>query len=198
MSTKFGMRRQEDLNKVVKKHAREMFKNINERPPRRVFMKVIVYWQHGKDAIYDSMDDPEFVLQEVLAGKRNMYDALVEYGKAARETTQVVNPDNFPVGISISTETMLADSVVEENEDRRVFGIPILLVGGRTASGLVSYDLTPLAVDDDYHRHLSDEAPPEELKKKLEAVKELATDFMEPFFAGFEMGGSSSRRISVI
>lgn len=192
----FAMRRKADLEKVVRKHCNRIAKIIKKTPPRRVYMKTTIYWENGKLSEFDSLDEPEYILHDVLVGK-GMDNDLLEYGKACKESAAIMNPGSKPVAVTISTEAMLADSIKEEAEGMRVIGMPILIVAGRTINGIQMIELFPMLTDDYSSRFLVPEmAPPEEIIKRLEDAKEQAVDFMEPFFRGLEEGGPVERNIS--
>jgi len=193
---RFAMGRERDITDAVKKHYGLVFKLAMINPPEHLFLKIRVYWTKNKASEIEAFDLPEYVLQDVLQNKC-LDDILYRNGQktAADRTRPKGVPDSAqPIGITISAETMLMnDSTPHGSSQRKVKGFPVFLVAGRTATGRQHFKLFPIALIDSgplfEHRVIGLTAP-EEINKKIEAVKELAEDFMAPFFDGYNEGGT--------
>jgi hypothetical protein len=177
------MELKKDVVKAVLKHQRKICRQAANRPPPYIPMKTIVYWNNLTTKVFDYGDKPELVLQDVLRGI-DLVDQLAQTGAVCAS----LSGGRIPIGITVSTETLMADKIEIGNASRKVNGMPVLLVAGRNASGKMHVSLTPLALDDSEHRFVPDGAvlsAPIALEKKLEAMKEMTTDFMGGFFDAF-------------
>lgn len=201
----FGMRREDDIKEAVNKEFQNVKNLVKLSPPKIVGFKLMIYWTRNKGSEFISMDDPAFVLQEILKGG-SLSKKLEEYGKKALIGSK---PKGIPAGAKplaavVSTEATYATRVLPHDEkSRRVRGMPVLIISGRTENGMRYTSLTPLAEDQDNEdRRLIEPLvevskgvfkklpPPPALVKKLQDLTVDMDDFMIPFFEGYKNGGT--------
>jgi hypothetical protein len=183
-AAKFGMRREDDIGMAMQLHLKRLKKLVARSRPKNIRLKMRVYWPDGSYRESDSKDISEYVLQEVLAGKDG--DVFRKCGLCAAAAAR--EAESVPVGVTISTETMLADEITPSGTGVKVRGLPVLLIAGRSAHGKSNIVTMPLALDNDKIRYIptDDMAPPPKIVEKLAALRATATDFLSPFFDGLK------------
>lgn len=187
------MRRERDITDAVNKHARSVFRNAQIHPPEHLFLKTRIYWTKNKANEINCLELPEYVLQHLLQNK-SIDNILFSYGQkvaASKERMKGVPENAKPIGITISAETIMASSITPHTDTHhKVKGPPVFIVAGRTATGRQHVKLFPIAImDDGSERRILGLDAPEEWNKRIEATKELAEDFLAPFFEGYKEGG---------
>ena len=157
MDNKFAMRRERDITDAVVKHARNAFSVAQLNWPEHLFLKTRVYWTKNKASGIEALDIPEFGLQDVLQNlsiRGGMKEILFRYGQktvAAKDRPKGIPATASPIAISISVETiMVSDWKPMEGGDRKVRGIPVFLVAGRTENGRQALRLYPIAITEIY------------------------------------------------
>jgi len=197
----YRMRRENDIEAAVNKHLRKITKIIKHHPPDHIYTKTLVYWPHKAGGEIDGFDIQEFDLQDTLEGKGALKEILRNYGMkvAAVNRPEGLDVSAIPLAITISIETILTNSASEPNEvgDRRISGIPVLLVGGRLSNGKYNVKLLPIALTKTDLRVLGYPAP-ESLLQRIEEMRLKSIDFMAPFFEGFSSGEKPDKPFSVV
>lgn len=196
----FAMRREKDIIAALNKHSRKLIALLEDMdPPDYLYMKTLIHWSKTKTSVIDGFDRPSFLLHEVLssfgATHECMRDGLLENGKRTVHAPRPkgIAPDAPPLAITISVETMIpidANAKYGE-EDTRVPSFPVLLLAGRTATGKFIHRLMPIATakDTGEKRFLFPGAmPPAAFAAKMEWAQQTTTDFLRPFFDGYQEG----------
>lgn len=201
---KYGMRREDDIEQVVKQHAEEVLEGRDDtRVTNMVPFKAKIYWRDsdGNEAIEQvgQMADTELFLQDMFKGmsehgEHSLKTILAEYGKSSKPPNDHgLKEDRRPVAITISGEAVLINwSVFDQAKQETKFGGHyIMFCAGRTENGMTYIELYPLVVENEKHV-IPNEDPPIELKKRLEEAKGSASDFMSAFFQGYQTGGPTN------
>ena len=213
MSNEFLMRRERDIKSAVTKHFNEIKNFVEENPQPCVNLRTKLYWSNGETTGLKWFDKPKYVLQETLdnkccclkpfikAEKHFCFnDILVQFGRAAAISPRLPNlPINAePLAITIVTETNMAIGIVNKKRSRHFKGIPVLLGAGRTSNGNKSIKMHPLWVDDPpaEFRYYKEDVPTV-LVEKIEAMHEVATDFLGIFYDAFRSGIPPTKKVDI-
>lgn len=194
------MRRLEDIRAAGEKHQREIRKVIRSSKPNFIYLKIKMYWPNGHETEGNKMEAPQYILQHALQGKGDWSLArdLLEAGKQAAQAPFPPDETELPIALTISVEATLPSKVEQlVSKDFEVWGIPTLIVAGRTEAGLQWFNLTLFDVDPKNPIRKFGGKLPADLSKELEAIKELAQDFLEPFFIGLKSGIKSENKFLI-
>jgi hypothetical protein len=185
---------QEDINEAVANHARSIVNIINETPAPYLKMQSIIYWENMMATQFDASASDKFMLQEVLQGK-SLKPKLADYGRLSAQEARPMNVSRSsgPLAITISLEAIMANNIKQlTTSSKKVRGFPVLLVAGQSSEGFESCFMVPMAMNE-YGEKIVPHVGPISLTRKIEAMEELVTSFLQPFFDSFNQS-----RINVV
>jgi hypothetical protein len=198
----YGLRLKKDIEVLVKRHLSKIKKNIKITLPDHIFMKTFIYWPFNEKTEIESFDIPEFDLQATIEGTNWMKNKLLDYGRRAAVAPRPAGLDasTTPLGISISVETVIPDSLVPINDegDLRAEGPPVLLLAGSLSNGKFTIMTLPVALTKITKRRVLGLPASEELLNRIENIRVKGIDFLKPFFDGFNSGKQPEKPFSVI
>lgn len=165
---------------------------INETMPCHVGMHAVVFWSDDTATEFFLLEEPEYVLQEALAG--GISSEVSDFGKLCK----TISGGKSPTSITISTEAVAAFETGFQNHCRVVRGIPVLLAASKRQDEPTVFEIDPLATDKYGRRILPDSRlVPLEISNKIADSKQ-AKDFLLPFFDNFKSGGETDHKFSML
>ena len=181
------------MSAILEKYLLKRASVINEALPCKICMQAFVSWDDSSLTKLFFLEDPEFVLQEALID--GLSQEVSDFGRSCKE----VSRGRKPMSITVSTEAIMALSMLVHDGTREIKGFPALLVATRKANDRdTEFKVKLLATDQMGHHCLLPGCQPPEAAVAIREAARKAKDFLAPFFDGFRNGGTTEHKFSMI